>query len=190
MQFLNSTLATEVFFTCQNLPVWQYISNNELIFIFIFIFIIRFCQITKWHYDITNTEKYKSERKGTHYSGLSSGFEYEDPCVFWTTFLDRESFVVDRLVMKLPWKNVFDFFFMYIALLNIFKRISGGKILSSHLLTLYEPDLSLLRILNHLPSKMISLGWTKGRRSFRGMYTSPSGPVPRQTVEDWVKEPT
>jgi len=82
------------------------------------------------------------------------------------------------------------FLCIYKALLNILKRISGGKILSSHLLTLYEPDLSLLQILNHLPSNMISLGWTMGRRSFRGMYTSPSGPVPRQTVEDWVREPT
>lgn len=29
-----------------------------------------------------------------------------------------------------------------------------------------------------------------GRISFSGMYTSPSGPVPRHMVEDWVREPT
>ena len=43
---------------------------------------------------------------------------------------------------------------------------------------------------NHSPSNIISLGLTMGSISFSGMYTSPSGPVPRHMVEDWVREPT
>ena len=70
---------------------------------------------------------------------------------------------------------------------------AGQIILTAGQFACCQPLLKPLKTMSnrhYLPSKTISLGWTIGRRSLRGMNTSPSGPVPKHTVEDWVREPT